>query len=998
MTPQKPIIASINTKLIGKSDAETLKKHSAHGWDNDTFSFEEFKSHLIAGYAYGYQWYGGSRATRNFLSTTVISADFDSGQVKLDDALSNPFIKNNAAFIYTTSNHSEAQNRFRVVFISPLKLTDSKEVNVINLGLHQKLIDELGDIDQSTSDAARFFFGCSNSIVFEQDKVLSYQVLDELRVLGGKTFLPEDQLIEKTPPKSNVIDKDQLVQLPHSHFRPLSSLRVGQSIHCPFHSPDHSPSAFVMRSNEGVLGVHCRSCSQSWFTGKTPPQKFNFFKIDELITANQAKANTNFEYSGLTKLFPELETSPAVSNFSVKTEKHLGSLPVHKGIHLIKSPKGTGKTVALGKVIENAKFHSEYFEHPKDVRIPVILIGHRQALLRESAEKLGLTCYLDSQDYDTKVSKGTVKGKPAFISQKPEHYAICLDSLASRMRLDIEKYPIVIIDESEQVFSHLSSTSMKKPESNFNILANLIASASHVYCLDADMGEITIEGVLCSIQKQFLSRNRKSTIGLDALHHTSNIYFHLNNYQRHAGELQLFQDKDHLRYDLAKALHDRKKCYVTANSKTDIDEIYEGLKDKLPDLNILKVTSDNSGDEDIRERVKNIKQTMREYDAILSSPSLGTGIDITYDGELQVVDCVYGFFSSQVNTHFDIDQQLARVRHPKSVKVWVDSRNQNHLTFLPVIRQNLLDELDISEPVQRIDKDGLDYQVTENPYLELIAKIRQIRNESQNNFKNNFIEYKQWQGWTVVDVLKSNDASKRGKDLYKIGRKLSKEDAINAIVNADLLPYEQYKALIKKRERNEPITSEENNQCKKYWMNKFYKTQVTKDLCIIDDKGKLQQAIPIYETMTQSEFERLKTRRDIYSYDFNLHSVSAHAVSKINDKANTLMKIFETVGVFKNNAFLPNAVWSLPTLTEFIALCKEPIFRADVDRLFGMDIHRDIENKATLQLNKFLKLVGLEHTQIGRKRDKNSISEYSLDPDRLELINSIVERRKARGE
>lgn len=63
-----------------------------------------------------------------------------------------------------------------------------------------------------------------------------------------------------------------------------------------------------------------------------------------------------------------------------------------------------------------------------------------------------------------------------------------------------------------------------------------------------------------------------------------------------------------------------------------------------------------------------------------------------------------------------------------------------------------------------------------------------------------------------------------------------------------------------------------------------------------------------------------------------------------------------------------------------------------------MDIHRDIENKATIQLNKFLKLVGLEHTQIGRKRDKNSISEYSLDPDRLELINSIVERRKARGE
>ena len=43
---------------------------------------------------------------------------------------------------------------------------------------------------------------------------------------------------------------------------------------------------------------------------------------------------------------------------------------------------------------------------------------------------------------------------------------------------------------------------------------------------------------------------------------------------------------------------------------------------------------------------------------LLGSPSIGTGIDITFpDGECRV-DRVFGFFSPFVNTHTDIDQQL----------------------------------------------------------------------------------------------------------------------------------------------------------------------------------------------------------------------------------------------------------------------------------------------------------------------------------------------------
>lgn len=39
--------------------------------------------------------------------------------------------------------------------------------------------------------------------------------------------------------------------------------------------------------------------------------------------------------------------------------------------------------------------------------------------------------------------------------------------------------------------------------------------------------------------------------------------------------------------------------------------------------------------------------------------------------DAQEIDTVFGFFVSRVNTHFDMDQQLARVRHPMALKVWV---------------------------------------------------------------------------------------------------------------------------------------------------------------------------------------------------------------------------------------------------------------------------------------------------------------------------------------
>ena len=82
---------------------------------------------------------------------------------------------------------------------------------------------------------------------------------------------------------------------------------------------------------------------------------------------------------------------------------------------------------------------------------------------------------------------------------------------------------------------------------------------------------------------------------------------------------------------------------------------------------------------------------------------MGTGIDITFPNQEKKIDCVYGFFVGGINTHFDIDQQLGRVRHPSEIKVWVDPGYSR----LPTDRQAILKELLFGQHIKGLRKNIL---------------------------------------------------------------------------------------------------------------------------------------------------------------------------------------------------------------------------------------------------------------------------------------------------
>lgn len=70
--------------------------------------------------------------------------------------------------------------------------------------------------------------------------------------------------------------------------------------------------------------------------------------------------------------------------------------------------------------------------------------GHRRSLLQSLSNELGLTCYLDNQWAD---QSGHYKIE--------KYYAVSIDSLPVRLIPAQHQFDVVLVDESEQVFSHL---------------------------------------------------------------------------------------------------------------------------------------------------------------------------------------------------------------------------------------------------------------------------------------------------------------------------------------------------------------------------------------------------------------------------------------------------------------------------------------------------------------------------------------------------------------
>lgn len=917
------------------------------------------------GWAFSYQ-FSGSRAASNFAAADFIAIDIDGGTT-ISETMALPIVQNHCSMMYTTASHTPESHRFRLIFLLPRTITKANELTAAAKALTRRVG---GDI--KATDAGRLFYGSRGSSPELYDRQLSEDILNEL-IADGKTAQVNDSIANAntTANRSAVqFDPDLQVKTRTGHWITTSEVDKTTSIFCPFH-PDRSPSAFISKTPRGGTYIHCSSCQMTWWMKGSVLPRYDFYGFDAAIQSTSIK--TPFEQLiDVTGIHPD--------NVHVSSERFLEIPKLDDGITLIKSPKGSGKTKflsdAIVKVIYPFATLEEYekatdfeTELPMVSRERVLLIGHRRALIGELCERLHLNCYLDDKEF-----------RPGEISERKRRYGVCLDSLREVRQLT---YDIIVIDEVEQVLAHFMSETMgEKRMEIFRLFCHLIRDAKKVVALDADLGWVTF------VTLTMLARS--NALGTRELSKEVPLHVYLNDYRMANRALLVYSSLGQMTANLMANIVDGKRVFVASNSKEKIKglelAIKQMAKDAGLDLPLMSITSENSREEDIQQFIKNIKDEILKYKVILSSPSLGTGIDITFDNEAQEIDAVYGVFENRINSHFEIDQQLARVRHPKEVHVWISPQQFNFETEFGIVRDDYLHDrmIDIIDDGALTTKAGSVFNGID-PFYVMAAMITTHQRASKNRLKKNFLDYKQRQGWTVTHVALDESLADEGNEIIRMGKMIKRELDIERVVNSRTMNQYEYVLFQRRKDSNDgQIDPDEWHSYFRTRIELFYGQAATTQVVTDDQRGKFSRAVRMFEELEQfSGLDHVTIPDDLHSRLFKSRTVGAKL----------LHILFMKTPFYREGKFDPSVVFTKDELTDFVVDAKR--LDAMVTTHLDVSTRADIDEKPTNHVTNLLKTVGL---QLDAKKPKvtNGVKTYfySVSGHDLKGVLDVVERRK----
>lgn len=896
----------------------------------------------------------GSRRNENFICSDVLAVDIDDG-LKISEALADEFVKRHAGFVYSTPSHTEEHNRFRIVFQTERTITDANEMTAA----YQGLIRKFGG-DQSCKDACRAFYGSLGSDPIMLGNVLTNDQLDELIALGRDPASVPDKAStdgKKSYPivarRSGVdISPDDLVTRANGVTEAFHLIPFNENVHCPVHV-DSNPSAFVVKSRAGNKGVYCHKCAATFWTKSAERSGFDFYRIESLIREMEYEQDPDNYYDeddAPVELFAQARAERTVRTFSHKYVES-SNIPINHGVTFLSSEKGSGKSEILADKV--AAFRAMGYS--------VLLVGHRQTLLKSMATRLGLTCYfyIDNGEYKN--------------NQPTSYYAICVDSMFKLLKPGRHKFDVIILDESEQIFAHLTGSTLKnKRRVCYMQLFHYLSAAKHVFVADADLGPITIEGVY-------------QACGPDARYH-----FYMNEYRATKctkEDLQYYGSESHLTQQMLSAIGSGGRHYVATNSIAKANELLAAIRLVHGDgPRVMLVTSKTSPTAEVQDFIGSIKTEILDYDVVIATPTLGTGIDITFPDAAQYIDTVFGFFVSRVNTHFDIDQQLSRVRHPKAVKIWVAPETFTFETEPDVIlREAELNGL-LNDVLIGYRADGA--SALDSTYLSVYAQVMSIARASKNNVRQNLLNLRERNGWNLVYV----DVDDQNAEVGKVVKGLAKDEVEGKRIEdicmaAQILP-EEYDTL---RDSSSPLTKAEDDAMQRYEVESFYGENASTDLLVLDNKGNYRRELSLLE-MYLSPTSQLVTK------DFHDSELSAIVTDRKKRTLKQLMlrALLTQAGLADESTPLKlDAVITSDDLGRFAQFCEDNSAR--LQDLFGMSVRQDVRKKPMMQLGNVLSRIGLALEAVkAQKIDKRKVYSYSIGTKEWETASHYLERRKLR--
>lgn len=650
-----------------------------------------------------------------------------------------------------------------------------------------------------------------------------------------------------------------------------------------------------------------------------------------------------YKIENFSAITPDLKINERYISQSLK-------IPENAKIIGIKAPKGTGKTEFL-----SAKNKLELSNSK------ALIIGHRVQLGRELSRRFGINYRTDRED----ISSG---------------YALCVNSLHPKAdpKFDPKDWEgaTVIIDESEQVFWHLlnSPTCEKYRVKIIDCLRELfrivVSTGGKIYLADADLSMNAISYVQSligySVPTYVIENTYKSPVRRDLYVYDSPAALIKK------AELALSIDQKLIIHTDGQK---HKSNWGTRNL-----EYY--FKKKYPWIKILRIDSESVADPSHLAYgcMANLNQILPQYDLVICSPVIETGVSI----DVNHFDAVFAI-SHGVQTVDSFCQTLARVRADiprhiyikdfSPIRIGNGSTDLNqllageHFKAKNTIRS--LQSVGLREiPEFTFLEDGEKY----SPSLSLWAKNAVKINLENRKYAEYALKKLEKEGYVIYSGDDEDDAS---IDAVKEKIKEAKNDNYAAkrkeIIESDSITNSELAALEEKEKKG--MTDKERSQLqraqieRKYWPKDC---NVTDELIIKDDDGWYPQIRLHYFLSVGNDFlvDREKKKLDdalengegkIFKADFNKSLLSG----KIQ-----LLKILDI-----EQFFGAEKEFTGDSLADWIEKFKNPRIIGQIKSILGFTLSMGDTPIAFAQ--RLLRLLGLKLNCVGQRRREDG-SRYRL--------------------
>lgn len=630
----------------------------------------------------------------------------------------------------------------------------------------------------------------------------------------------------------------------------------------------------------------------------------------------------------------------------------------------IKSPKGTGKTEYLAKILE------PYLAKGRSV----LVVTHRIQLAKALAKRLGINHIREVRSSDT----GSLFG-----------YALCVDSLhpKSAAKFDPEDWDNanVVIDECEQVLWHMLNSPTCQGNrvailQNFEKLLRIVAESNGTVILsDADLSKVSIDYI------QKLTDNRL------------NLWVLNNSYNPNKGNRKLFSydSPSSMLEGAYKAVEKGENIIIhcssqKTNSKWSTQNLETAFAAAFPTTPILRVDAETVSDplHPAFNCVENINKVIVNYAIVLASPTIETGISI----DVNHFDSVWAL-ANGVQTVDAVCQTIERVRSDVDRHICITTSgmtkvaNGSDSPYALLKSQNKLAQTNLTALALSAftgDEDSENHLAHSTVWSNYAAKI----NQGYRNYKANILGKLEDDGYDLTVVSSNPDrlpADKIEEQIVaakEVNYSAEREQKIAAANPNDL----QFKTLQKKTTKTK---AERHIEAKGKLTRRYLTLDITDELIVKDDAGWYPQ-IQLYYYLTIGR-EHLPSRDKV-----KLQALSPEGYQPFTPDINraTLsakVKALEAINI--SQFFGEDRTFTNDSLVDWFEKLKG--CRDDIKNFLGVGIGEKSSPITTAQ--RLLNLLGYKLKSLDRIRIDGKLTyRYSgvvlNADDRQDVLNRWLER------